>query len=129
MMTLNHRLNMLFSYVFEYATALTIFSENCLRTSYPAEIKPCVMGTVTERERENYYGLNIYRVTCTVSSTFSVYLTDLTVRCYFDNTDYNIQLILMYSKTPTCFELIDRHHGVLHTRSNVLLITNTHVGC
>jgi hypothetical protein len=52
--------------------------------------------------------------------------TQLTVNYYFDNTDYKAQLILIYSTTPTCSELIADHQAVLHMMSYVLIIINTH---
>jgi hypothetical protein len=48
---------------------------------------------------------------------------------YFDITDYKTQLVLMFSKTPTCFELIAHHQGLLHAMSYVLIISNTRADC
>jgi hypothetical protein len=55
----------------------------------------------------------------------------LIVRHYIDYTNYNTQLtgLLMYTKTPTGFELIARHQGILHMMSYIIMISNIHVDC
>jgi hypothetical protein len=75
----------------------------------------------------------IYKCPVVVHVNYFLYLSDcsiqLILRYYFDNTDYNTQLISMYSNTATCFELMAHHQGVLNMMSCVLMINNTHVDC